>query len=289
MAQPRRKLTAREQQSRRVAKEKARRKWARMAVRRVKLWSAVAVAAWAVIGGGWFWMSGRLVKTVDHVEQGAWMLTANAGFAVRNVYLEGRSRTPLTDIRGALAVSHGSPILALDMGELRERLEKLPHVKQASIDRALPDTLYVRIVERAPVALWQHDSKVSLVDDEGTVMEDTDIAPYHALPLVVGDGAPKHVHELLAMLGSEPDLMKQVKAAVRVGDRRWNLHLAQGIEVKLPEQGESQAWKDLAQLSRERRLLDRNIKAVDMRAPDRVFIRLSPDAGPAIKTSAKET
>ena len=67
------------------------------------------------------------------------------------------------------------------------------------------------------------------------------------LPLIVGDGAPEHAAEaLFDLLGDAAGAADRVSAAVRVGERRWNLRLDNGIDVKLPEDGAGRAWRELA-------------------------------------------
>ncbi len=138
----------------------------------------------------WLWKSGAAVRTAQAVADEAYGLTVKGGFAVQALYLEGRNRTSMDDIDKALGIKKGDPILQFSISDARDRLEKIESVKFAAVERALPGTLYVRIVEREPVALWQHQGKVSLVDDNGAVMNGIDSAPYQHLPLIVGDDAP---------------------------------------------------------------------------------------------------
>jgi cell division protein FtsQ len=70
--------------------------------------------------------------------------------------------------------------------------------------------------------------------------------------------------------------MVHVRAAVRVGGRRWNLRLAGGIDVQLPEQDPSSAWLRLAQYQRSHSVLSRDVTVVDLRLPDRLIVRKSP-------------
>ena len=184
------------------------------------------------------------------------------------------------------------------MDEIRERLEKIESIKYAAIERALPNTLYVRVVEREPVAIWQYKGKKTLVDDNGVVMSGLDITPYGALPLIVGEGAPKHVSSLLELLVLQPELAKRFSAAVWVGDRRWNIKLkpsknaengAEDIEVQLPEQDSLGAWKQLAELQKKQQVLDRDIKVIDLRIDGRLFIRLPDNKSSNSKERPSET
>jgi cell division protein FtsQ len=156
-------------------------------------------------------------------------------------------------------------------------------VRSAAIERRLPGTLLVRLVERHPLAVWQHAGKQELVDREGAVIPVKDLTRFARLPTVVGDDAASHAAALIAMLEREPDLAARVTAAVRVDDRRWNLRIDNAIDVLLPEANLGEAWARLAALERSSRLLQRDIQTVDMRLPDRLVLRA---AGPPTREAA---
>lgn len=283
-------LTQRERQCKKVAREKAARKLLYGCWLRVRFGLGAAVLGLVLAAGVWECGWGGVTRAAETATQRVWKMTARAGFTVQTMYLEGRARTPLKDVQTALAIRKGQPILALPLEEARTRLEALPTVKYASIERALPGTLYVKLIERDPVALWQHGGKLSLIDDEGTAMNDLELKDYQGLPVVTGEGAPGHVGEVLALLSAQPELRDKVEAAMRMGDRRWNLRLRGGIEIKLPERGALEAWNRVAQLEREQKLLGRAVRSVDLRAPDRMYIRLAPNMVPtASPVSSRET
>ena len=195
--------------------------------------------------------------------------------------IEGRERTAPAALLAALGVRRGEPLLAVDLAAAKARLEALPWVKSASVERRWPRLLYVKIAERTPLALWQDDGKIRLIDSGGTVIEGADLGRFAKLPMVVGAGADKAAAELLAMLAKEPSLMPHLEAAVRVGARRWNLHLVEGIDVRLPESGAEEALARLAELAPKERLFSPDIVAIDLRLPDRLIVRLSPAAAAA--------
>jgi cell division protein FtsQ len=236
------------------------------------------------------WYSGALGNTVDQIKTGIFRATANAGLAVHSLHVEGRGRTPMPEVMAALDVKKNAPILSLSLAAMRDRLQAVPSIREAAVERTLPDALFVRIVERQPVALWQNQNTLSLVDDQGVIMQGLDITPYRNLPLIVGEGAPKHVAELMGILGGSPEIARQFASAIRVGDRRWNIRLHGDVELKLPEDNAASALARLEGMDKEDNILERDIKVIDLRVPDRVFIKLSPAIGaPAANaTNAKD-
>jgi len=158
----------------------------------------------------------------------------------------------------------------------QEKIEALPWVKSAQVERHLPNVLRVVIKERIPVAISQAGKKPMLIDASGheIVPVNDDV---NDLPIVTGKGAPQHVAKLLKDLNSVPDLAKRVRAAVRVGDRRWNVSLDNvvgGVEVRLPETNAMAAWQQLASLQESHKLLRRDVAMIDLRLPDRLVVRL---------------
>ena len=102
-----------------------------------------------------------------------------------------------------------------------------------------------------------------------------------SLPLVVGKGAETRAKDFLGLLAQYPQVKSQVKAIVFVGERRWNLRLADGIDVRLPEFEVEKALATLSKMDKETGLFSRDITAIDMRLPDRLTVRLSEEAAKA--------
>jgi cell division protein FtsQ len=215
--------------------------------------------------------------------------TGVLGLTVSDITVEGRETTDRETILSAVAAGPGTPILSVSPTHIREELEALPWVRTAVIERRLPSTLYVRLVERKPLALWQHGGKVDLVDREGSIIPVTRLDRFAKLPLVVGEGAASRAAELLDMLGSNPDLATRVTAAVRVGDRRWNLRIDNAIDVLLPSEETAAAWSQLVQLERSSTVLKREVLTIDLRLPDRLVLRITPEPSkePAISKKVR--
>ncbi|MGC2415067.1 MAG: cell division protein FtsQ/DivIB, partial [Stellaceae bacterium] len=253
------------------------------ALRRVLPWVLLMVLATGGYGGfvlsrlpaGQAILSGAADRTLA--------ASAALGLVVGDIEVEGRETTDTATIMGALSAGRGTPILAVSPARAKAKLESLPWVRSASIERRLPGTLVVRLVERHPLAVWQHAGKQELIDREGVVIPVTDLTRFARLPTVVGDDAASHAAQLIAMLAHEPELAARVTAAVRVDDRRWNVRIDNVIEVLLPETNPGDAWARLAALEKSDKLLQRDIRTVDLRLPDRLVVRATaPSPGPAI-------
>ncbi|OJY78327.1 MAG: hypothetical protein BGP12_00280 [Rhodospirillales bacterium 70-18] len=205
-------------------------------------------------------------------------LTGRLGLRVRNIEVVGRQKTPEALLRAALGVSPGDPILTFSLRGARQRIETINWVQSATVERRLPDTIVVQLTERRPFAVWQEHGKFVLIDRQGQVVTDSDVAAFaDQLPLVVGEGAPEAAATLIDALATQPDLQSRVVAAVRVGQRRWNLRMRNGMDVLLPEGAEVPALARLAELQTSQSLLDRPLQVVDMRLPDRLVLRPYPE------------
>jgi cell division protein FtsQ len=266
-----------------------RRPWPRGRRRRL-LWGGLGTAAAAIAGAAaWLVIDGWFTRQTTIVRAAAIEASAGLGFTVERVLADGRSQTSSGDILAALGVRIGQPILALDLEAARARLAGLPWVESATVERRLPDTLYVRVSEAEPLVLWQQQQRLHLISRSGRVIEGAPIERFANLLVVVGADAPAHAAALLDMLATQPDLRRRVTAAVRVGGRRWNLHFDNGIDVKLPEADSAAAWAELARLERDYGLLARDLTVIDLRLPDRLLVHLAPSAVRRDKPAGNDT
>jgi cell division protein FtsQ len=206
-------------------------------------------------------------------------LVRAANMPVDDIVIEGRSNTPEPLLNAALGVHRGDPMLGFSLQDARSRIETLSWVQHVAVERRLPGTLVVILTERKPFAIWQNQGKFVLIGRDGQVVANEDIAAFGDLPLVVGLGAPEAATPLLDALATLPELKSRVLAAVRVGERRWNLRLKNGADIMLPEGAEAPALAKLMELQSTQSLLDRPLAVVDMRLPDRLVVR--PQAPPA--------
>src|SRR5665647_1892901 len=205
----------------------------------------------------------------------------SAGFRITAVAINGRKQLTQDEVLGIGGVNGRSSLLFLDAAAVRDKLKANPWIADATVLKLYPGQLQIDIVERTAFALWQQDGRLSVIADDGAVLEPYLSRRFLSLPLVVGKGAETHAKDFLALLARYPQVRAVTKAAIFVGERRWNLRLKDGLDIRLPENDVGNALASLSRLDKEERLFSRDIVAVDMRLPDRLMVQLSDDAAKA--------
>lgn len=238
-------------------------------------WTSLGVVCFAVIGALYIWKSGLFEEWVMEARDTVDREIADAGFAVGEVRITGQQNTALKQVRAALALYDGQSIVSLDLENMLERVEALPWVKKATIVRVMPDALEVSIIEHDAAALWQENGKLYLVNQAGEVITDQELEKFTALPHVVGTGANENLGSLLIMKDAYPELFSQVKSAVWIGGRRWDMNLHNGIKIKLPEKGPELAWQKLYEYDSKQKILAKEVVIVDLRQHGKTILRLT--------------
>lgn len=241
-------------------------------------------------GGGWrVWQSGWVPDVLEKAKWAVIKASTEVGFKVNEILVIGRSETKQKDLLNAVRLARGAPIFAFDLEAAQKRIEALPWIKKATVERMLPDTVLLNVEEHKPLVLWQHKGDFALIGTDGEVILRKGLERFSDLLVVVGPDAPKHASKLLEALATEPELMRLVKAAVRVGGRRWNLRLKGDIDVRLPENNAAAAWTRLAEYEKTHQVLERDVRILDLRLPDRLIVRKPPRPAKPAKVKRQET
>jgi cell division protein FtsQ len=224
---------------------------------------------------------GHVAEVTARIEDARNALGSALGMPIAAVALSGQKQLSRDDILASAGVTAHTSLLFFDVAAARVRLKSNPWIAEASVQTLYPDRLQIGVTERAPFALWQQDGRVFVISTDGTVLEPFTAQRFTNLPLVVGRGAQARAKDFLALLDRYPDLRKNLRACVLVAERRWNLRLKNGIDVRLPEEDVERAIEQFAALNRNDRLISRDITVVDMRLPDRIVVQLSEAAAAA--------
>ena len=199
---------------------------------------------------------------------------SRTGFEVSKVRVSGVERMNEQLVYERALAEQDRPMPLVDLGEVRERLIDLPWVADARVSRQLPDTLKIDIVERVPHAVLRKPGRLMLIDPQGNELEPIGADAAKGKLLIEGPGAQKQVEELGKLLDAAPALKPQIAAAEWVGNRRWNLTFKTGQLLALPEgEAGAPALVKFARLDGMHRLIGGKPVAIDMRVPDRAYLR----------------
>ena len=197
--------------------------------------------------------------------------TAELGFALDGVEIEGNNNTKIEYILNALNLDHGTPIFSINLNQVKTTLESNDWVKLAVVTRKLPNIIHVGLLERKAIALWQYNKNISLIDDTGYCINIENPKFYKNLLYVVGSDANIFAKSLVDIVSTNERLRSRIISAVRYGQRRWNLILDENITVKMPEVDLERAWKYLLRMNEENRLFGQQLKVIDLLDPKRYF------------------
>jgi hypothetical protein len=138
----------------------------------------------------------------------------------------------------------------------------------------------VRIIERKPAALWQHQGRLRLIDAEGVVLPAEDLADFAQLPLLVGANAQQQAPAILKLVASQP----AIASADGSGDLDRPAPLGHPDEERRDDFASGRARgagrvDALCRIHRETPLLGRGFVRFDLRIPDKMVVRVPGEAG----------
>lgn len=246
-------------------------------LRAKKFGLSLAVIAAIGFSGFYAWKNGVFSAFGDFVYNKTLSVSANLGFRVNDVIIRGRHQISQGDLLARIDIKQGQPIFSVSLSDAQQSLSGISWVEEASVSRRLPNTIVVDIRERAPVALWQYQKKVSVIDKSGQPLTSSNVAAWQDLPLIVGEDAPQHVTEILDLMLAEPEIAGQLSSALRIGDRRWDLRLKNGMLVKLPEENVGLALRQLAMQQEMHQILAKNIQTIDLRIPEKFVVEVKAE------------
>jgi cell division protein FtsQ len=209
------------------------------------------------------------------------------GFGIVQADVRGTRFLSREEILEHAGVTPQTSLLLLNADGVRSALKRDPRVAEATVRKFYPDRLEIVIEEREAFARWQRAGKLHLIARDGTVLESDIGANAADLPLVVGIGAEKSAAALLDLIDRFPSVREAVRAGVLVAERRWNLRLKNGIDVRLPEEDPALALERLVELDRSKQIMTRDLTMIDLRVADRVAVGLSDEAAAELKKTPK--
>jgi cell division protein FtsQ len=241
----------------------------------------------AVIGYG-LWQGGHIDGFIRAHGEPHHALARAVGLSLEQVTISGISKIGENEVLAAAGLDVKVSLAFLDVNDLRERLERVPMIKSATVRKLYPNELVITLTEREAHAIWQNNGELFVIASDGTVIDLMQDERYLDLPFVVGEGANARSKDYLALLEAAGPLKQRIRAGTLVAGRRWTLKMDNGMDVRLPESGASDALARLVKLEHEQKILEKDVLAVDLRMADRVVVRLTEEAALARAEALKK-
>jgi len=207
------------------------------------------------------------------VTQGYYQLMKREGLTVQTILVEGRHHTSKESLLKLITAFKGKVMSDVTVEALETSLKQLPWVRVVSIRKQWPDTLSVHLTEHIPIARWQVNQHLKLLTAEGVSFEPAEAHSFSHLPYVLGDGADKVTDAFLKTLKKFPIVYKEFVSAVWVGKRRWNIHLRNGLTVRLREDGALNDLAKLTQYLQDKAFMKQNPDVIDLRIPSKTIVK----------------
>jgi cell division protein FtsQ len=205
--------------------------------------------------------------------------SSHVGFTLKEIVIEGHDRLKSSEILNDLNLVQKDPLFSFSLKDIQEKVTKNPWIRSVLVGRQLPSTIYLRIVERRPLALWKDERGItSMIDDEGDLIHAKIPLEYETLPTILGQNAHKHTPAIIKILQSFPNISTRVTGLVWVGERRWDLILSKKIQIQLPEDDLESSLKKLETLQVEHKIFEKSILKIDLRVQNKIILKPSPGA-----------
>jgi cell division protein FtsQ len=171
----------------------------------------------------------------------AWVALASPLLAVDEVRVVGAEHTTSEEVAAATGLGADDNLLLLSTAEVAERAETLPWVKSAEVDRMLPGTVRVRIVERVPAMIVSLGAARWTIDSRGHVLDSGAVS--EKLPVLGGAETgdieigtqlmtPEIQHALRAFRSLTGKLRREIVAVVAPSFERISFSLADGTLIR---------------------------------------------------------
>ena len=199
-------------------------------------------------------------------------------FMLNALSIEGASDNLNAEIREVLGLHFPVSSFDLDIADLRKRVLTLPPVEIAEARIKGGGILHIKVNEKTPALLLKEKIGFTVLSRQGEFIRSVSSREHFSgLPVIIGKGAENAAAQANAIFKEIYGKLDQVRGLVFVGQRRWNLIMASGQVVMLPEKNPEHAIQKIIILDEAEQILSRNISVFDLRLPSRITVRIPPD------------
>ena len=223
-----------------------------------------------------FYNSNQYNSKLKNIIENTNTLLINYGFYLQNIYISGNNNLRREDILSIINDQEYKTIFDINLFKIRNNLLLNEWIETVKIERTLPSSIKIQIIEKKPVAIWQTKLGNKLITKDGSIISNANITAFkNSLPIIIGKGANKDAFLILQILKKNPDLYNNVWSISYINKRRWNVHLNQGLIVLLPRIKIYDAWTKIGFLQKKYKILDIGLTEIDIRNKNQIFAKIN--------------
>ena len=223
-----------------------------------------------------FYNSKKYNSKLKNIIENTNTLLINYGFYLQNIYISGNNNLQREDILSIINDKEYKTIFDINLFKIRNNLLLNEWIETVKIERTLPSSIKIQIIEKKPVAIWQTKLGNKLITKDGSIISNANVTTFkNSLPIIIGKGANKDAFLILQILKKNPDLYNNVWSISYINKRRWNVHLNQGLIVLLPRIKIYDAWTKIGFLQKKYKILDIGLTEIDIRNKNQIFAKIN--------------
>ena len=163
---------------------------------------------------------------------------------------------------------------ALNAQALRKKIQDINQVEKAFVKLSTDGLVFVEVIQRKEAVVYFNNHLYEVLDSNGIILSiKQDYQGLSSFPLLVGKDGQKNINELLSLVNEIGSYQSEVLYYEWVGERRWDVHMKNGLVFKLPENNLSEGLVVMRMFLNETDKLLKPIVSVDLRNIDKPIIK----------------
>ena len=215
-----------------------------------------------------------LIKQLKPLDQ---FLISN-GFKIKNILISGTHNLSQDYPLNIINTQNHINILNVNLHSIYNQIIQNSWVEETYVERILPDTIKIKVLEKKPIAIWQNQKGNKLITINGDVISHANVNKFkNSFPIIKGKKSKENISTILKILETNKNFAKNIWSLTFINQRRWDLHFNQGLIVRLPSQDVIKAWQKIIKLQTNYNILNLRLTEIDLRNPEQILGKINFD------------
>ena len=202
----------------------------------------------------------------------------NNGFKIKNILIIGTHNLSQDYVINIINTQNHINILNVNLHTIYDKIIQNSWVEETYVERILPDTIKIKVLEKKPIAIWQNQNGNKLITVNGDVIYHANINKFkNSFPIIKGEKSKENISSILKILETNKNFAKNIWSLTFINQRRWDLHFNQGLIVRLPSQDVIKAWEKIIKLQTNYNILNLRLTEIDLRNPEQILGKINFD------------